>query len=90
MWCGGNRGIHAIVSRRAWGARYKLQSVEPALGFVGGVDQVTQGVAKLQKESVGWCVGERGHRGNWVLYNWVMLKVVNESGDSVDHPVEQE
>ena len=90
MWCDGNRGIHAIVSRRAWRARYKLQSVEPALGFVGGVDQVTQGVAKLQKESVGWCVGERGHRGNWVLHNWVMLKVVNECGDSADHPVEQE
>ena len=39
---------------------------------------MAQGVAKLQKESVGWCVGERGHRGNWVLHNWVMLKVLSE------------
>ena len=78
MWWDGNRGIHTIVSRRTWRAWYELESVEPALGFVGGVDQVAQGVAKLQKESVGWCVGERGHRGNWVLRNWAMLKVLNE------------
>ena len=39
---------------------------------------MSEGVAELQKESVGWCVDERGHRGNWVLHNGVMLKVVNQ------------
>ena len=35
VWCGVMEivGIHAIVSRRAWRARYKLQSVEPAFGL---------------------------------------------------------
>ena len=64
--------------------------MEPALGFVGGIDQMPEGVAELQKESVGWCVDERGHRGNWVLHNGVMLKVVNQCCDGAEHPVEKE
>ena len=54
---------------------------------MGGIDQMTEGVAELQKESVGWCVDERGHRGNWVLHNGVMLKVVNKCCDGAEHPV---
>ena len=66
------------MSRRTWRAWYELESAKPAVGFVGSVDQVAQGVAELQEESVGWCVGEGGHRGNWVLHNGVVLKVLNE------------
>ena len=51
---------------------------------------MSEGVAELQKESVGWCVDERGHRGNWVARDGVMLKVVNQCCDGAEHPVEKE
>ena len=56
----------------------ELQPVESTAGVVGGVDQMSQCVACLQKKSVGWCIGERRHWGDGILHNGVMLEILNK------------
>ena len=46
-------------------------------------------VAKLEVESVCWCVSEERHRGDGVVDNGVMLEIVHQCCDGVDQPVEE-
>ena len=78
LWWNVKGGVNAVVARGTWCARKELQPVESTSGVVGGVDQVSEGVAYLQKKSVGWCVGECRHWGDGILHNGVMLEILDE------------
>ena len=60
------------------------------MGVVGGIDQMSQCVACLQKKSVSWCIGEGRHWGDGISDNGVMLEIFDKCGYGSDHPVEQE